>query len=71
LALTLINRIEDSSGVKITPLDIMLNSLGQLAAQIDQHTAAGNAPVAGASKSIGEAGENGIIKRLFSKKAIK
>ncbi len=71
LALTLINRIEDSSGVKITPLDIMLNSLGQLAAQIDHHMASGNAPGAGASNTIGEAGENGIIRRLFSKKAIK
>jgi amino acid adenylation domain-containing protein len=68
LALELINRLEDGSGVKITPLDIMLNSLGQLAAQIDDHLASDKVPVAGANDG---SNESGIIKRLFGKKALK
>ncbi len=70
LALELINRIEDNKGVKITPMDIMLNSLGQLAAQIDQHGAS-DALIANASPDINETRNNGIIKRLFNKKALK
>ncbi len=71
LALELINRIEDGKGIKITPLDIMLNSLGQMAAQIDQHVASADALEANSSTGTDEAKDSGIIKRLFNKKALK
>jgi amino acid adenylation domain-containing protein len=67
IALDVIYRIEAGLGVKVTPLDILLNSLGQMALQIDQR----RIPEVGAAldaNNRASAGGNGIISRLFTKK---
>jgi amino acid adenylation domain-containing protein len=69
LGLELIQKIEAACGIRLTPLDIMLNSLGQLAAQIDQHRThdSGKEAAPESSNSV----EAGLMKRLFNKKGVK
>jgi acyl carrier protein len=69
LALDSIYRLEKLFGVRITAMDMLLNSLQQIAAQIDQHLAIdANAVAVGQDN---HADEGNIIRRLFNKKKTK
>ena len=70
LALEVIYRLETRFGIKITPLDILLNSLGQIAARIDRQRPP-DVPEPTVELDTGEACEGNIIRRLFNRKRSK